>query len=330
MPGAGGASGGDEPRRADLLEDRLHRRGAVERAARRDRLRARVGTLCEQHGDGAGMAGLDRDDRRRGAQERLALQPAGLPEVGPHARVFENERRREERRLILVGALKIKRRGLHRLAAERLDGLPQRRNVRRLVVGHERGEFERVAADRVRLDGALVERGLQVLERQRVVEDLEVLSLRRLSGSQLGQHREESARAENRSPADGGLAEERRAGITSDGGLGLGHPAVGVNGGNRQRGHPVSPDERMTVPAAITQQRARSRGATDAAPRTAPSAASCCPRISPRSSWRENAQAINTWMLYLPRASLSLTMWSMRRTAAPALARCWALRSSCG
>ena len=76
----------------------LDRRRLVERAVRGDAVLGAGAerVLVQQHGDGAGVARLDREDRARGAQERLALQAAGLAEVGADADVLEDERGREE------------------------------------------------------------------------------------------------------------------------------------------------------------------------------------------------------------------------------------------
>src|SRR5688572_16698696 len=122
--------------RAGLGQRLLDRRRLVERAVRGDAvLGARAErVLVQEHGDRAGVARLDREDRARGAEERLALQPPGLAEVGADADVLEHERGREE--LVPdVGAGEVERRLGDDLALERAQRRLEGLDVRLLVGG---------------------------------------------------------------------------------------------------------------------------------------------------------------------------------------------------
>src|SRR6478735_6404498 len=102
------------------------------------------------------------------------MDQRSLALVGGDARVLEHLGRAQEGAPLARGALEVEARALDGLGTEHAL---ERRDVRVLVARDDGGEAPDrtgVAADAQRL---VVERGLEVLERERVVEDLDVVLL---------------------------------------------------------------------------------------------------------------------------------------------------------
>src|SRR3954466_13571548 len=151
------------PDELGLVDDRehfLHGLARVECAAGGD-------VAPEQRADRAGVARLDRDDRRRGEEDRRRLDVPGLPEVGAHAGVLERVRGLQELRATARRAVEVE---LRRRGGDAAERLAQGGDVRRLVARDLAGELADVAVEATGVDGLLVERGLEVLERQRILE----------------------------------------------------------------------------------------------------------------------------------------------------------------
>ena len=99
------------------------------------------------------------------------------------------------------------------------------------MVGEQPREFELRPAQTAGGDGFGVERRFEILERQRVLQNGDVLLLRGAGFRQLRQHAREEARADDRSAADRGLAEKVGTGVAVDGRFGLAHGTVDVDDG---------------------------------------------------------------------------------------------------
>ncbi len=140
-----------------------------------------------------------------------------------HALVLERERGLLECGLVRVVAMEVELRLLDRVRAEHLL---QRLDVRVLVVGHRLQEHPRLEVlDEALLvlgDGGLVvERRLEVLERQRVVEDPDVtlaeLGGRTVPGRKRHRRRrqcsEDGAAADDCATGEAGATQERRPGV---------------------------------------------------------------------------------------------------------------------
>src|SRR4051794_753317 len=145
MPGM--ALAPDELGLVDDGEHFLHGLARVERAARRD-------VAPEQLADRAGVARLDRDDGRRGEEDRRRLDVAGLPEVGAHAGVLERVRRLQELRAAARRAVEVE---LGRRGGGAAERLAQGGDVRGLVAGDLPRERAGVAVEAAGVDGLLVE-----------------------------------------------------------------------------------------------------------------------------------------------------------------------------
>ena len=109
-----------------------------------------------------------------------------------------------------------------RLAQHLLEG----RDVGGLVRLHDLGHGEVLARQAGLRDGLLVELVLEVLERQRVVQDLDVLLLRRGAQRDAGETAQQHAASQGGRATEGGLAEEVGAAVTGDGLFGLADGAV--------------------------------------------------------------------------------------------------------
>ena len=138
----------------------------VERAVGRDAVSA--GDAAEDRGDRGGVAGLDREDRDGRLHDGRLLDVGGLAGVGLDAGVLERERGRRELGLVGRRVREVESRRLHRSGAERSL---EEADVRRLVGADELRERADHARESALFDGLLVERRLEVLERQREVED---------------------------------------------------------------------------------------------------------------------------------------------------------------
>ena len=176
------------------------------------------------------MAGLDRGDGARGAEDAGLEDVGDLAEVGRDAGVLEHLSGRGERRRVRDGLAEVELRRLDRGRAERaLEEL----HVRGLVLGDDLGELLEVRVGAVRgvRHGLLVERGLEELERQREVQDVDVVLLGLLLRDRgLGDAERREERATGDEPAAGDRAAlDERAAVDADGLGGVADGAVGVD-----------------------------------------------------------------------------------------------------
>ena len=190
--------------------------------------------LAQIERDGARVARLDRHDRGCREQHLGRLDVRRLAEIGVHAGVLEHERRLGEFGLMLGDALEVELRLLGRLAAE---GALEQLDVGVLIGDHGVQELlELMMLDAASSVSSVIERGLQVLQREGVVENANVAlaeRARRTAGSQRrarNQGAQDGAAAEGSAAGHGALAQERHPGVTS-GLLGrFTNCAIGIDG----------------------------------------------------------------------------------------------------
>ena len=141
-----------------------------------------------QVADPAGVACFDGEHRSCRAEDLLRLDVAGLAEVRGDAGVLEDLGGRHELRLVRVRALEVE---LRRLDSGAAECALQERDVRGLVLGDDACELADLPAEATLADGLRVERRLEVLERQREVQDRDVAfrGTRRLRSRELRQGR---------------------------------------------------------------------------------------------------------------------------------------------
>src|SRR5215210_1361814 len=215
-PGAGALAADDEARALDRREDLRLRLGTLERA------RSARGVV--EVTDPAGVTRLDREDRARCAQNRLRLDVADLAEVGGDARVLEHLRRGHELRLVRRRPLEVEH-GL--LDGSGAESLLQERDVSVLMGGDDTRELPHLAGEPALRHRLVVEGRLEVLERQREVEDRDVAG-----GDGCRRHlrddAEERAAADERACAQAGLAQKRPARVAVDVDRRLADSTVGV------------------------------------------------------------------------------------------------------
>ena len=158
--------------------------------------------LPRMFADPGGVARLDRVHREGGRKRLLVGDHRRRAGVGGDARVLERHGGLEERGLRARRALEVELRGLDGLRAERaLEEL----DVRVLVVRDGLGELDGLAGELAALDGLGVEGGLEVLEREREVEDVDVARRgTRRSGQRAG-----GQCTQQRGSADQGAAAEQ-------------------------------------------------------------------------------------------------------------------------
>ena len=193
---------------------------------------------------------LDRMDGQSRDQVRPRLDQRSLALVGRHGQVLEGDGGTPERVGVLRGAAEVEARPLHRIRAE---DLAKRLDVGPLVrADHARLLREAAGQDTEPL-GLPVERLLDVLEREGVVEDRLVAAL----GRGL---RRRGAHAEQRRPADHGAAQERRPRLAVQDGDRLLERAVPVELANGQiMAHLTYPD-----PFSVAATRSADAGGSDA------------------------------------------------------------------
>src|SRR5579875_757600 len=126
------------------------------------------GALVQQVVEGGGVAALDGVDRQRGGQDLLALDPRRLTQIGGGAEILHRRRQRGH----LRGAVdrELERRLADRMP-ERGGHLLQRRHVLRLLGSKGLDRGERGTREQPAGHHLAVEVRLQVLERERVVDD---------------------------------------------------------------------------------------------------------------------------------------------------------------
>ena len=181
-------------------EDLVLGQGLVERAFR--------GRHAVQHPDRRCVPGLDLHDATGGGEQLLRLERGRGAVVGADPGVLERLRELEERVVGGEGVAEVDLRSLHRLAAEVRDRRRQRVDVLVLVARDHLDERAELARRLQVREGLLVERRLQVLEREREVEDVQValarLALRERPLDE-GAHRE---RPVGRAGGEGALRDE--------------------------------------------------------------------------------------------------------------------------
>ncbi len=133
--------------------------------------------LLGQQADRRGVPGLDLNDRTGGGQIGGVRQRRTRAVVSAYSRVLEHIGQLQEARL--VGDREDERRLLDRRASGGFDRLDQRGNVLLFMTGDQRREGLRLATQADRLGLVRVEVGLQILEREREVEDAHVSAPRR-------------------------------------------------------------------------------------------------------------------------------------------------------
>ena len=155
-----------------LVPASVRRRAAVLERARCGRARGVGAALEADVADPGGVPRLDRVDRDRRGQVRLGADLGQLLLVGADRQVLERDRGRPERLRVVGGAAEVEARLLDRVAAQRLL---ERLDVGALVAADDGGLLLEPAVQRADALGLGVEGGLRVLERQREVEDRDVV-----------------------------------------------------------------------------------------------------------------------------------------------------------
>jgi hypothetical protein len=158
------------------------------------------------------MPSLDRQDRAGSEEDVLRVDIADLAEIRGDARVLEHLSRRLELRLVRGRALEVE---LGRLHSLRPEGSLERRHVRDLVSLDHLRELADNAAETTLRDGLGVEGGLEVLESQCVVEDVDV-ARRAPSAGERRCGAQEGAPTDDRANPDTRLAQERRPRVAID------------------------------------------------------------------------------------------------------------------
>src|SRR6476661_4700619 len=214
MEGGPGAVAVDRPGRGELADDelgRLHDREDLALGARSlERLRGAVDVI--DVADPAGVTSLDRQDRARGGEDLLRPDVADLTQVRGDAGVLERLRGGLELGLVGGRTPEVELRPLDRGMTQ---SALQEAHVCDLVRLDDARELPELAAELALGDSLAVERRLQVLERQREVENRDV-ALRDTGTGDRRQSAEERDRACDGSGADAGLLQERCARVAVD------------------------------------------------------------------------------------------------------------------
>gem|GEM_PF-3941579 len=119
---------------------------------------------------------LDAVNRQRRGEHFLTFDASRLTEVGVSAKVLD--RRRQPRHLVRVVQGEARARRCYRRAAELADRLPQGVDVLCLLVAEALQQVGGLAREQACLVDLAVEVSLEVFERQRVVEDVEIAARR--------------------------------------------------------------------------------------------------------------------------------------------------------
>src|SRR6476646_2181301 len=192
--------------RAGERHHRVQHRVLVERRVEGRRRRG----FAPHEPDEGRVARLDLHDRAGGREDVARPDARRRAVVGAHPGVLERPGELQERPLVREHGAEADLRSRNRHAAEPVDRLGDRIDVGDLVVADLAHEPHRLAAHVAALgDGARVERRLDVLEREREVEDVDAAA--GLLRARAAHARPDGRAAEQRAGRQGAAGEERAA-----------------------------------------------------------------------------------------------------------------------